>query len=174
MSVNATALSSFNSALNTTNAINEGGYNNWFPDPGSYDCSLEAITLNECNSKEWIDGVATEHPAIMIKFVFRLIDDPGQPDSPRSFEGSPFILPNAGPDAFSTEQALNRLQKTMGRLKGHLTKVLGMSDVPDLGASLQAAMDKLQTEPVMVKVETTSYTSNKGNTYNTEFIKDTL
>lgn len=174
MSVNATALSSFNSAMNTTNAVNEPGFNTWFPDPGNYDCSLEGIYIGECTTKEWIDGTANEYPGTMVKFTYRLIDDPGQPDSPRSFDGAPFIFPNGGPDTFTTEQAQNRLQKNTARFKGHLTMLLGMQDIPDVGAAVTTIQEKVQTEPVMVKLECTSYTSPKGNVYNTEYIKGLL
>ena len=81
MSINNSALSAFNNEMKTVTADNDGGYNTWFPDDGEYDCSIEGVYVGECKAKEWIDGTATEHDGTLIKFTFRLIDDPAQPRS---------------------------------------------------------------------------------------------
>lgn len=175
MSINNSALSAFNNEMKTVTADNDGGYNTWFPDDGEYDCSIEGVYVGECKAKEWIDGTATEHDGTLIKFTFRLIDDPAQPDNPRSFEGAPFILPAGGSGVFTTDQAVNRLNKTLGRLKGHLCTMTGANEIPDLGAALSAVENKLQSEPIMAKVKCTSYTNpTSGRTYNTEYVQELL
>lgn len=174
MSINA-ALSAFNNEMKTVTADTEGGFTTWFPDEGSYDCSVESIYQGECSAAEWIDGNKTDHDGILIKFTYRLIDDPGQPDNPRSFEGAPFIMPVGGMGVFQSEQAQKRLTKTLGRLKGHLCTLLGMTDCPDLAAALGNLESTLQTEPIMAKVKCTSYTNpTSGKTYNTEYINRVL
>lgn len=174
MGINSNALSAFNTTLATAKADTDGGYNSWFPDPGEYDCLLESIFIGECTGKEWVDGNANEYPGTLIKFNFRLIDDPGSPESPRSFDGSPFILPVNGPDVFQTEKGQNNLNRTMNRLKGHLTSVLRMNEIPDLGAAISQIEKTLQSEPIAVKVKATSWTSQNGKTYNTEYISSRI
>jgi len=174
MAISTNALSAFNSNMAAASADTSGGYNAWFPDEGEYDCIIEGVFMTECTGKEWIDGNPTEYDGTLIKFNFRLIDDPGSPEAPRSFDGSPFILPVNGPDALQTEKGQKNLDRTLGRLKGHLTTILKMSDIPDLGAAINTVEETLQTDPIAVKVKTTSYNAPNGKTYNTEYISSRL
>ena len=92
MSISNNALSAFNSTMAAAQADTSGGYNSWFPEEGEYDCTIEGVFMTECTGKEWIDGNPTEYNGTLIKFNFRLIDDPGSPDAPRAFDGAPFLV----------------------------------------------------------------------------------
>tara|TARA_X000001382_G_scaffold13910_3_gene9004 strand:+ start:955 stop:1494 length:540 start_codon:yes stop_codon:yes gene_type:complete len=174
MTISNNALSAFNSNMAAAPADTSGGYNSWFPEQGDHDCTIEGVFMTECTGKEWIDGTPSEYDGTLIKFNFRLIDDPGSPDAPRAFDGAPFILPVNGPDALQTEKGQNNLTRTLGRLKGHLTTVLGMDDIPDLGAAIAAVEESIQTEPIAVKVKTSTYNAPNGKSYNTEYISSRL
>jgi hypothetical protein len=158
----------------SASADTDGGYNSWFPDAGEYDCVIEGLYIGECTGKEWVDGNATEYPGTLIKFNFRLIDDPGSPESPRAFDGSPFILPVNGPDVLQTEKGQNQLNRTISRLKGHLSSILGMQEIPDLAAALSQVEKTLQSEPIAVKVKANVWVSQAGKKYNTEYISSRL
>ena len=173
-SINASALSAFNQQMQSTPANTDGGYDTWFPEDGVYDCSVTSIFMKECNAPEWVENEKVDHEGVLIKFTFQLIDDPGSPASPRSFEGSPFILPVNGMDAFKTEQGQKKLVKTLGRLKGHLTVLLGMSECPDLHGSLGEIESRLQTESIEARVKCSSWTSQSNKTYNTEYVNSLL
>jgi hypothetical protein len=175
MSINNAALSAFNSEMKTLSADTDGGYNSWFPDEGMYDCTINGIYLGECTAKEWIDNEPKEHDGILVKFNYTLLDDPGSPDNPRSFDGSPFILPAGGASAYSSEKAQKQLERTLKRLKGHLCVMLDMSDIPDVSAAVSEVESRLQTESILAKVKCSSYTNpTSGKTYHTEYVNSLL
>jgi len=175
MSINNTALSAFNNEMKTVTADNDGGYNSWFPDVGTYDCTINGVYMGECKAKEWINGDPVEHEGILIKFNYTLIEDPGSADNPRSFEGGPFILPAGGASVYTDDKAKANLERNLKRLKGHLCVMLGMQEIPDVSAAMGEVESRLQTEQILAKIKCTSYTNpTSGITRNTEYVNSLL
>lgn len=145
------------------------GYNDWFPEDGTYECMMTSIVQVDCPFKEK-DG--TTHDGTLIKFNYRLLQDDDQPDNPRSFEGGPMVFPDCGKAGLKTEGGQIRVDIALKTLKGLLSNVLG--DVASMGAGLEQIEDLLTTQEVPVRVRCKSRTGNNGKVYGSETVLERL
>ena len=145
MSIKRAVFDNFESDFSETEVSQ--GYNDWFPEDGTYECMMTSIVQVDCPFKEK-DG--TTHDGTLIKFNYRLLVDEDQPDNPRSFEGGPMVFPDCGKAGLQTDGGMVRVDIALKRMKQTLTVVLG--DVPSMGSGLTQIEELLGTEEIPVKV----------------------
>tara|TARA_R100000654_G_scaffold14463_5_gene31158 strand:+ start:988 stop:1500 length:513 start_codon:yes stop_codon:yes gene_type:complete len=145
------------------------GYNDWFPEDGTYEALITGVVQVDCPFKEK-DGTA--HDGTLIKFTYRLLTDDEQPDNPRSFEGGPMVFPDCGKAGLKTEGGQIRVDIALKRMKQTLTVTLG--DVPSMGAGLMQIEELLGVEEVPVRVRCKSRTGQNGKVYGEETVLERL
>ena len=145
------------------------GYNDWFPEDGTYECMMTSIVQVDCPFKE-SDGTA--HDGTLIKFHYRLLQDDERPDNPRSFEGGPMVFPDCGKTGLMTEGGQTRVDIALKTLKGTLTHVLG--DVATMSSGLEQIEDLLATQEVPVRVRCKTREGKNGKSYGGETVIERL
>lgn len=131
-------------------APNQGyGSGGWRPPAGESDNVLIGMRLEPCTFRYKVSGPSGQEIKKSdrgggLTFMFQLMDDPDNPDEPRSWQGKQFQMPS---EAVRTDSALpdgqrQRIRIQDERLNGFFLSILG--HVPDSAASgITMLQDKL-------------------------------
>ncbi len=157
--------------LYSTASANQGsGGRGWSPEVGIYSAFVTGIRAQEGVFKIKDDN--SEHAADVITFEYTLFDDPGSPEAPRSFLGSPFVLPH-NPEDVKQDNQRQRINIALGRLKGHMSTILGASELTDNArADLLRCRDAVADGSVAVRVNIKP--SGKTGDWKEEFLTERL
>ena len=157
----------FNSLNNTfaqaqpDNGMGAGG---WWPAEGQHDVFVSSLNVRASEFK-MPDGQKV--PGTEIVFRYQLINDPDQPNEPRSFDGSAFRLPQ---DTTSLDdKGRMRVEIEMRRLKGHLQTIL-RRDVKDIATALAEADARINGDQAVAVVVKCQYDNVNGRTYRKDFL----
>ena len=115
---------------------NQGyGAGGWRPAEGDHDCMLTGMK-QELGDFRYTDADEKKQKADagIVTFLFRLLDDPDNPDDPRSWQGKPFVMPKIKlrEDPKLPEGQKMRIRIQDERLAGYFNAILG--HVPKTGA----------------------------------------
>jgi hypothetical protein len=163
-------LSNYAKLYSATSANQGSGARGWSPEVGVYSAFVTGMRVQEGSFKIKADN--SEYSADVITFQYTLFDDPGSPDSPRSFYGSPFVLPH-NPEEIKPEGQQMRISISLSRLKGHMLTILGPSGVSDNArADLLRCQSLVDEGVVAVRVDVRP--SGKTGEYKEEFLTQRL
>lgn len=141
-----------------------------WPDEGEHECFVDGIEIDTDSTYRMGQE---EIPGITISFTYTLCNDPDR-ESPLTFRGARFDLP-LDPSRITADNQKTRYRITMERLKGHLTTLLGRSDIDDFGGAVSEVEQMLGgSTAVIAKVFCQYRKANNGKTYKTEFIRERL
>lgn len=130
--------------------VSEGISNKW-PDEGVHNAYINAIEVKA--DGEFRMGGGLSIPATEVTFEYELQDDPENPDNPLRWRGATFQLPD-NPDDIPADKPghKQRYDIEMGRLKSHLSVLLGDQFADNLPADMQAAVAKVESGSTVAAV----------------------
>lgn len=155
---------SLNTSFAQAQPDNGTGAGGWWPAEGQHDVFISSMTVK---ASEYKSGDGQTFPGTEIVFRYQLINDPDQPNEPRSFEGASFRLPQD--PSILDDKARIGFDINMRRLKGHLQTIL-RRDVKDIGAALVEADARINGDQAVAVVVKCQYDVKNQRTYRKDFL----
>lgn len=155
---------SLNNSFAQAQPDNGMGAGGWWPAEGQHDVFVSSMNVR---ASEYKLNDGQKVPGTEIVFRYQLINDPDQPNEPRSFDGTAFRLPQDA--SVLDEKARIGLEISMRRLKGHLQTIL-RRDVKDIGTALADADARINGDQAVAVVVKCQYDTNNGRTYRKDFL----